>query len=134
MPVNAPYEYYKAEEKFKSAKSKAEKIAALEEMLRLMPRHHGSENVLAQLKARLSKLRKESDKKGGGRRAGVKKEGDAQVCIIGLANTGKSTLLAKLTEAKPKIAQAPYTTTRPEVGMMDYKGIKVQLVEIPSTF
>lgn len=133
MPVNAPAEYYAAEEKFKSAKSKEARVAALEEMIRLMPRHHGSENALAQLKARLAKLKKESEKKGA-RHVGVKKEGDAQVCIIGLANSGKSTLLAKLTEAKPKISATPYTTTRPEIGMMDYKGIKIQLVEIPSTF
>ncbi len=133
MPVNAPPEYYKAEEKFKSAKSKEEKVAALEEMIRLLPRHHGSENALAQLKARLAKLKKETEKRGA-RRIGVKKEGNAQVCLIGLANSGKSTLLAKLTDAKPKISSTPYTTTKPEVGMMDYKGIKVQLVEIPSTF
>ncbi|MBI4174502.1 MAG: 50S ribosome-binding GTPase [Candidatus Aenigmarchaeota archaeon] len=133
MPVNATPEYYKAEERFKAAKSKEEKIAALEEMIRLLPKHHGSENAHAQLKSRLAKLRKESEKKGA-RHAGVKKEGDGQVCIIGLANSGKSTLLAKLTDAKPRIAATPYTTTRPEVGMMDYKGIKIQLVEIPSTF
>lgn len=133
MPVNAPREYFLAEEKFQRAKSKEEKIAALEEMLRLMPRHHGSENALAQLKARLAKMKKESEKKGA-RHVGVKKGGEAQVCILGLANSGKSTLLAKLTDAKPKISSAPYTTTRPEIGMMDYRGIKVQLVEIPSTF
>lgn len=133
MPVNATPEYYKAEEKFKSAKGKEEKIAALEEMIRQLPKHHGSENAHAQLKSRLAKLRKESEKKGA-RRIGIKKEGDAQICVIGLANSGKSTLLTKLTDAKPKISATPYTTTRPEVGMMDYKGIKVQLVEIPSTF
>ena len=133
MPVNAPMEYYKAEEKFKSAKSKDDKIAALEEMIRLLPRHHGSENAHAQLTSRLSKLKKESEKKGA-RRLGIKKEGDAQICLIGLANAGKSTLLSKLTDAKPKISVTPYTTTKPEIGMMDYKGIKVQLVEIPSTF
>ena len=133
MPVNAPREYYVAEEHFHKAKSKEEKIAALEEMLRLMPRHHGSENALAQLKARLAKMKKGSDKKGA-RHVGVKKEGEAQVCIFGVANSGKSTLLAKLTDAKPKISNTPYTTTKPEIGMMDYSGIKVQLVEIPSTF
>ncbi|MBS3051277.1 MAG: 50S ribosome-binding GTPase [Candidatus Aenigmarchaeota archaeon] len=126
-------EYYKAEERFKSAKSKEDKIAALEEMIRLLPRHHGSENAHAQLTARLAKLKKESEKKGA-RRMGIKKEGDAQVCIMGLANAGKSTLLSKLTEAKPKISATPYTTTKPEIGMMDYRGVKVQLVEIPSTF
>lgn len=133
MPVNAPREYFVAEERFHNAKTKEEKIAALEEMLRLMPRHHGSENALAQLKARLAKMRKESEKKGA-RHVGVKKEGEAQVCILGLANSGKSTLLTKLTGAKPKISAMPYTTTKPEIGMMDYMGIKIQLVEIPSTF
>jgi ribosome-interacting GTPase 1 len=136
MPVNAPVEYFKAEEKFKSAKSVDEKIACLEEMIRLMPRHHGSENAFAQLKARLAKLKKDAltSKKRGGSRKGVAKEGDAQVCILGMTMSGKSTLLSKLTEAKPQIADHPYTTIRPEIGMMDYNGIKIQIVEIPSTF
>ncbi len=133
MPVNAPIEYYRAEEKFKSAKSREEKVAALEEMIRLMPRHHGSENALAQLKSRLAKLKKEGERKGG-KKAGIKKDGDAQVCLIGFTNSGKSWLLSKLTGAKPEISEHPFTTTRPEIGMMDYRGVKVQLVEIPATF
>jgi ribosome-interacting GTPase 1 len=133
MPVNAPAEYFKAEEKFKSARNKEEKIAALEEMIRLLPRHHGSENAHAQLKSRLAKLRKESEKKGA-RKVGVSKEGDAQVCLLGFTNSGKSSLLAGLTNAKPVISEHEYTTTKPEIGMMDYSGIKIQLIEIPSTF
>lgn len=133
MPVNAPAEYYKAEEKFKSAKNKEDKIAALEEMIRLMPKHHGSENAFAQLKAKMARLKKESDKKGA-RKVGVQKEGEAQVCLIGFTNSGKSSLLKALTRAKPKISEHTFTTTKPEIGMMDYKGVKVQLVEIPSTF
>jgi hypothetical protein len=137
MPVNAPPEYYRAEEKFKNSKSKDDKIAALEEMIRLMPKHHGSEAALAQLKSRLAKLKKESIAKGrGGSRASatIVKEGDAQVCLVGLTNSGKSFLLKELTDAEPVVAEHPYTTTKTEVGMMDYKGIKIQLVEIPSTF
>lgn len=133
MPVNAPIEYFKAEEKFKTAKNKDEKMAALEEMIRLLPKHHGSEQQHAQLKSRLAKLRRESVKRTG-KREGIRKEGDAQVCIMGKTNSGKSTLLAKLTKAKPKIGKHPYTTTKPEIGMMDYEGIKIQLIEIPSTF
>ncbi len=53
MPVNAPIEYYKAEEKYRLAKTRDEKIRYLEEMIRLLPRHHGSEKMLAQLKKRL---------------------------------------------------------------------------------
>jgi ribosome-interacting GTPase 1 len=133
MPVNAPIEYFKAEEKFRNAKSKEEKILALEEMIRLLPRHHGSENMFAQLKARMAKLKKETEKKGA-KKIGISKEGDAQVCIIGLTNSGKSTLLAELTNAKPVISEYEYTTTKPEIGMMDYSGIKIQIIEIPATF
>ncbi len=135
MPVNAPAEYFAAEAKFQSAKSKEEKIAAMEEMVRLMPRHHGSETALAQLKQKLAKLKKEgATKKKGGTKTGIQKEGDAQVCILGFANSGKSTLLKNLTGASPEISGYAYTTTRPEVGMMDYMGAKVQMVEIPATF
>jgi ribosome-interacting GTPase 1 len=132
MPVNAPSEYFKAEEKFKSAKNKDDKIAALEEMIRLLPRHHGSENMHAQLKARLAKLKKESEKKGA-RKLGIQKEGEAQVCLIGLTNSGKSFLLSRLTDARPEISDHPYTTTSPVIGMMDYSGVKIQLIEIPAT-
>ncbi len=134
MPVNAPAEYFKAEERFKSAKTHEEKVLALEEMIRLLPRHHGSETALAQLKSRLAKLKKEAPSKGGARKEGIKKEGEAQIAIVGLTNSGKSWLISKLTKAEPKISESAYTTTRPFIGTMDYNGIKLQLVEIPSTF
>ena len=134
MPVNAPAEYFKAEEHFKSAKTREERILALEEMIRLLPRHHGSEKALAQLKSRLAKLKKEAPSKGGAHKEGIKKEGEAQICIVGLTNSGKSWLLSKLTKAEPKISESAYTTTKPFLGTMDYNGIKLQLVEIPSTF
>lgn len=135
MPVNAPREYFKAEEKFHNARTKEEKVVALEEMVRLMPKHHGSEAALAQLKSRLAKLRKESSgKKGGSKALAITKEGDAQVCMLGFTNSGKSSLLAKLTDAKPAIASHPYTTTKPEIGMIDYRGIKIQFIETPATF
>jgi len=133
MPVNAPVEYFIAEQRFRDAKGKEEKILAMEEMIRLLPKHHGSEQALAQLKSKLAKLRKETAKKGS-HKIGIVKEGEAQVCIMGFPNSGKSTLLRKLTAAKPAVSGVPYTTTKPEIGMMDYKGVKVQLIELPSTF
>ena len=134
MPVNAPAEYFKAEEKFRSVKTREERILALEEMIRLLPRHHGSEQMLAQLKSRLAKLKKEADTRKGGRKEGIAKEGDAQICLIGFTQSGKSTLLGTITDAKPVVASHPFTTTKPEVGMMDYLGIKLQVIEIPSSF
>jgi len=136
MPVNATPEYFKAEAKFLAAKTNDEKILALEEMISLLPKHHGSEKQLAQLKSKLSKLRKEAEKhrKKIGSKIGIQKEGEAQVCLIGFTNSGKSFLLSKITDAKPEVAEHPYTTIKPEIGMMDYNGIKIQIVEIPSTF
>ncbi len=134
MPINATPEYFKAEMRFQSAKTREEKILALEEMIRWLPRHHGSEKMHAELKSRLAKLKKEAPAKKGAKTTGIAKEGEAQVCVMGFTNSGKSSLLAALTGAKPKISEHPYTTTKPEVGMMDYKGVKIQLIEIPSTF
>jgi hypothetical protein len=135
MPINATPEYYKAESKFLRAKTKEEKIIALEEMIRLMPKHKGTENILAQLKSKLSKLKKEAATvKKTGHKIGVSKEGEAQVCLIGFTNSGKSSLLAKLTNAKPEISEHMYTTVIPEIGMLNYCGVNIQLVEIPATF
>jgi ribosome-interacting GTPase 1 len=134
MPVNAPAEYYAAEKKFNSSKNRSEKIAALEEMIRMLPKHHGSEQMHAQLKGKLAKMKKEGVSKKSGRKVGVEKEGDAQVCILGFTNSGKSTLLRNLTNARPKISSYKFTTKKPEVGMIDYDGVKIQLVELPSTF
>ncbi|MGC8972328.1 MAG: GTPase ObgE [bacterium] len=54
------------------------------------------------------------------------------IAIIGLPNSGKSTLLSLLTNAKPKIADYPFTTTEPIFGVFD-TGIKLlKLVEIPA--
>jgi ribosome-interacting GTPase 1 len=134
MPVNAPIEYYKAEENYNSAKTREEKIKYLEEMIRLLPHHHGSEKMLAQLKKRLAKLKSQKEIKGARSGFTVRKEGVGQVCLIGLTNSGKSTLLKKLTGIDVEIASHPYTTVKPEIGMMRYEDIWVQLVEIPSTF
>lgn len=135
MPVNAGPEYFKAEEKYQDAKTREEKIAAMEEMIRTLPKHKGTENMLKQLKRRLAKLKKETTAQAKARpKFVVKKEGAAQVCIIGKTNSGKSTLLKTLTNAVVEVADYEYTTTQPIVGMMDYQGVGIQLVEIPSTF
>jgi len=138
MPINATVGYAIAEKKFFAAQNTEEKILALEEMIREAPKHKGAENMLAQLKSRLAKLKKEREKekqkkKGGGRSIGVKKEGHAQVVMLGPANVGRSSLLTVLTNAKPKIAEFPFTTQQPEIGTLEYEGLKIQIVELPAT-
>jgi len=55
------------------------------------------------------------------------------VCIIGRPNSGKSTLLAALTKAKPRIADYPFTTRIPALGVMACKtGRTVKMMELPA--
>lgn len=131
MPINAGYEYFNAEKVYNDAKTPEEKIIALEELIRKAPKHKSSENLLAELKTRLKKLREKSErmrKMGGGSKRGVKKEG-YQVVLLGLPNSGKSALLARLTNARPEISPHPYTTLEPILGTMDYEGVRAQIVD-----
>ncbi len=60
VPANLTPEYFKAEKWFRSATSNNEKIMALEQMLRVMPKHKGTDHMRADLRRKLSKL-KDSD-------------------------------------------------------------------------
>ncbi len=138
MPINAGYEYAEAEKKVTEAKTTQEKIKALEHLLSVSPSHKGSEKLRLGIKTKISKLREKVEKdrlkKSGGFSLSIKKEGAAQIVLAGLANSGKSTILNKLTGAKVEIADYPFTTKTPEFGVMDYNGVKIQLVEIPAIF
>ena len=55
----------------------------------------------------------------------------ADIGIIGKPNAGKSSLLAALTRAKPKIADYPFTTVNPNLGVSYYQGKEVTIADIP---
>ena len=139
MPINAHPEYFKAEARYNAAKTIPEKIIALEEMLRVGPNHKSAENLRAEIKTKIARLRTQLEKarttgKRKGSQLAIKREGAAQVILVSVTNAGKSKLLAAVTNAKPLIADYKYTTTKPEVGIMDYKGIKLQVIEMPAIF
>ncbi|MEM4259188.1 MAG: TGS domain-containing protein [Candidatus Pacearchaeota archaeon] len=134
MPINASYEFTNAEKIYLQAKTLEEKIAALEEMISKAPSHKGAENLRAELKARLKKLKEKQEKtKSSGKttKKVIKKEG-YQCALVGLPNSGKSSLLSVLTNAKPKISEHPFSTKEPEIGTMDYQGVKAQILDLPS--
>jgi uncharacterized protein len=139
MPINAKPEYYKAEKKYYEAQTTAEKIKALEGMLSKAPSHKGAETLRAGIKQKLAKFRGQLDKdrqksKNKGVKVVLKKEGAAQVILISTTNAGKSSILKQLTNANPKIKSYEYTTKKPEMGILDYKGVQIQIIEMPAIY
>jgi len=55
----------------------------------------------------------------------------ADIGIIGMPNSGKSSLLSVLTSAKPKIANYPFTTLNPNLGVTSYNNKEITLADIP---
>jgi ribosome-interacting GTPase 1 len=135
MSTNADFEYGLAEKKYLEAKTNEEKLEALKKMLSAAPNHKASQVLRAEIKNRIAKLRAIMDKEKQQKKStqlSIKKEGAAQIVIVGTTNSGKSTLLKKLTNAKVEIAPYEFTTKEPQIGILDYKGIKLQVVEIPA--
>lgn len=133
MPANLTPVYREAEAKYKAAVTREEKMAALEEMLRVIPKHKGTEHLQADLRSRLSKLRQEPSKKkpGKGPSHRIPREGAGQVVLVGIPNSGKSSLVKALTHADPEVAPYPMTTLKACPGMMAYEDVAFQLVDLP---
>lgn len=137
MPANVTYDFIAAKNKYEQAKTDEERVVYLQEMLSTAPTHKGAENLRKDLSRKLASLKSKIEKqaastKKSGHTINIKKEGAGQVLIIGLANSGKSTFLTEYTNSKPLIAPYPYTTIKPEIGVIDYTGAKIQLIEMPS--
>jgi len=135
MPANLTPQYLEAEKRFKQAQSMQEKVAALEEMMATIPKHKGTEKLQAELRKKMSALRKEAEhSKKGGRRESfvVEREGARQIALAGAPNSGKSQLVRTLTHATPEVADYPYTTRHPIPGMVLFENVRLQLIDLPA--
>jgi len=133
MPANLPPEYYKLKHKLEVAKADEECLQLLEEMLRITPKHKGSEKVISDLRRRAAKLKNAPEKKAATKRHShhIPKQGAGQIVLIGVPNVGKSQILASFTNAKPGISPTPYTTQEAVIGMLNYENIQFQLIDTP---
>ena len=135
MPANLPPEYFDVEKRYRTARTPAEKLACIEEMLTIIPKHKGTDKLRADLRRRVSKLKSAAEaKKSIAKHESayhINKEGAGQVVIVGATNVGKSTLVASLTRATPQVADFPHTTWTPTPGMMPIENIQVQLIDTP---
>jgi ribosome-interacting GTPase 1 len=134
MPANLTPEYFKAEKWFRSATSNDEKIMALEQMLRVMPKHKGTDHMRADLRKKLSRLKEGGAQKKSGKHVDifhVPRSGAGQIVLIGAPNCGKSSIVAGLTNAKVNVADFPFATNAPVPGMVQFEDIQIELVDMP---
>ena len=143
LPTNVSPEFDKQRIIYEETEDLAQRIVELEKLLSLAPRHKGAERMvgdyrkkLATLKAQLEKKREQdrARRSGGAEEGVIRKEGAGQICLIGVTNSGKSSLINAVTNAELDVGSYPFTTPIPTPAMLTLQDINIQLVEIPGLF
>src|SRR3989442_8202768 len=112
MPANLTPEYKGAEAAFRKARQPQERLQWLREMLRVIPKHKGTDHLQGDIKRRIKELSEELERpKRRGGHAGppltLPPEGAAQVALVGPPHTGKSSLHTRLPGPDPQLASYP---------------------------
>lgn len=136
MPANLNPKYKAAEAAFKRSRDPQERLDHLREMLRVIPKHKGTDHLQADLKTRIKELSADlAGPRKSGARTGpvtfVHPEGAAQVALLGPPNTGKSALHARLTGSHAVSEAYAFTTQYPQPGMFEHLDVSFQLVDLP---
>jgi ribosome-interacting GTPase 1 len=108
------------------------------EIKRLLKEIHWDVGDYKRLKDKLRRELTEIEKMEHARKASRSrtktKKSTPQICVIGAANSGKSTLINNLAGTEILVESYPFTTTEPQYGALEYDGINFQLVEIPAIY
>ena len=112
-----------------------DRIKKIEEEIQKTPYNKATSHHIGKLKAKLSRLKEESLQRSSsgtkGRGFHIKKSGDSTVVLVGFPSVGKSTILNQITNAESKIGEYEFTTLEIIPGIMEYKGAKIQIFDIP---
>lgn len=134
MSANLTLRFKLAEKAFRQASTPLEELRCLETMLSELPKHKGTDKMQADIKGRISRLKKQiATAKPDGARAStrVPRQGAGRAVIIGPPNSGKSQLLAALTNADPEIGDYPFTTRAVQPAMMPWQDVLIQVIDTP---
>lgn len=138
MPANLPPQYQKLEEEYRQEKDLGRRLELLQEMLREIPKHKGTNHLQGELKAKISKLKTQIEgakKPSGAKHAApdhIPREGAGQFVLFGPPNSGKSSIIGALTNAHVEITEWPFATRKPSPGMARWENVKLQLIDTPS--
>jgi ribosome-interacting GTPase 1 len=137
MPANLSPEYKKAEAEYRKATDPQDRLTALREMHRTIPKHKGTEHLRADIKTRIKELTEEiSSSKKAGSRGGpatvIRPDGAGQIALVGPPNSGKSALHAALTGSHAEGTPYPFSTQWPMPGMLPVEDAAIQLIDLPS--
>lgn len=135
MALNLTPEYFDADRQYRQARTPEEKLAALELMLRAIPKHKASEKKQADLKRKISELRQASQRRKKGATVDpyhIVPQGAGQALLLGPPNSGKSSIVGRLTKAPVKITDFPYGTPLPVPGMAYCEDVPIELVDMPA--
>ena len=115
-----------------------EQIKSLEDEITKTKSNKATQGHLGKLKAKIAALRERKEKaqahakaSRGGPGFEVKKSGDASVALVGFPSVGKSSLISQLTEVESDIGNFAFTTLTCIPGLMEHKGAKIQILDLP---
>ena len=135
MPANLTQQYHQAEQAYRRATTPDEELKCLQDMLRELPKHKGTDKLQADLKQKISKAKKDAEaftksgKKGPSFK--IPRQGAGRIIVLGGPNAGKSQLVCSLTRATPAVAEYPFTTREASPGMMPWEDVMIQLIDTP---